>query len=108
MVAWARLIKRIDEVDPQECPDGGCAMRSVRFIERRQSDVFQRILRHCGLWQGLIRTHASPRAPPTAQQPLPTVPREFELVPDGEFLEVQFPETQASRELQLILDPEFL
>ena len=110
MVAWARLIKRIDEVDPQECPDGGCAMRSVRFIERRQSDVFQRILRHCGLWQGLIRTHVSPRAPPTAQQPLPTAPREFEWVPDGEFLEAQFRETQAeaSRELQLVLDPEFL
>ena len=33
-----------------------------------------------------------------------------ELVSDGEFLEAQFRETQAqpSRELQLVLDPEFL
>ncbi|MDG2385067.1 MAG: hypothetical protein P8N76_25575 [Pirellulaceae bacterium] len=43
----------------------------------------------------------------------PTPPSEFELVPDGEFLESQCREsqcreTQASRELQLVLDPEFL
>ncbi|MDC3256406.1 hypothetical protein OAU93_03280 [bacterium] len=58
----------------------------------------------------IIRTHASPRARPTAKSPLPTAPSEFELVADGEFLEVQVPETQleASRELQLILDSEFL
>jgi hypothetical protein len=39
-----------------------------------------------------------------------TAPREFELVPDGEFLEVQSGETQAavSRGLQLVLEPEFL
>ncbi|MFT7632964.1 MAG: hypothetical protein ACI87E_004019 [Mariniblastus sp.] len=43
-----------------------------------------------------------------AIQPLPTAPSEFELVPDGEFLELQFPEAEASRELQLVLDPEFL
>ncbi|MDB4540255.1 hypothetical protein N9250_01065 [bacterium] len=85
-------------------------MKLISLIERRQTDVIERILRHCGLWLGLIRTHASPRAPPTAQQSLPTAPSEFEWVPDGEFLEVQVPETQleASRELQLVLDPEFL
>ena len=85
-------------------------MKIISFIERRQSDVIQRILRHCGLWQGFLRTHASPRAPPAAKQPLPTAPCEFELVPDGEFLEAQFRETQAeaSRELQLVLNPEFL
>jgi hypothetical protein len=107
---WARLIKRIYEFDPLECPECGGAMKIISFIERRQTDVIERILRHCGLWLGFIRTHASPRAPPNAASPLPTAPRKFELVPDGEFLEVQFPETQAeaSRELQLILDPEFL
>ncbi|MCP4082821.1 MAG: hypothetical protein GY743_21550 [Planctomycetaceae bacterium] len=110
MVVWARLIKRIDEVDSLECPDGGGAMRSVSFIERRQSDVFQRIFRHCGLWQGCLRTHASPRAPPNAASPKPTAPREFVLVPDGELLEAQSGETQAEdyREFQLVLDPEFL
>ncbi len=41
---------------------------------------------------------------------VPTALREFVLVPDGEFLEVQSGETQAedSRELQLVLDPEFM
>ncbi|MDB4396464.1 hypothetical protein N9003_01310 [bacterium] len=55
-------------------------------------------------------TSNSPRAPPNAASPKPTAPREFVLVPDGESLEVQVPETQleASRELQLILDPEFM
>lgn len=35
---------------------------------------------------------------------------DWQEVPDGEFLEAQFRETQAeaSRELQLVLDPEFL
>ena len=106
---WARLIKRVYEVDPLECPECGGAMKIISFIERRQSDVIQRILRHCGLWQGFIRTHASPRAPPTTKSPLPPAPCEFVLVPDGEFLEAQFRETQAeaSREFQLVLDPEF-
>jgi hypothetical protein len=104
------LIKRIYEVDPLECPECGGAMKIISFIERRQADVIQRILRHCGLWQGFIRTHASPRAPPAAKSPMSSAPCEFVLVPDGEFLEAQFRATQAqaSREFQLVLDPEFL
>ena len=87
MAVWARLIKRIYEVDPLECPECGGAMKIIRFIERRQIDVIKRILRHFGLWLGSIRTHASPRAPPNAASPKPTAPREFEWVPDGELLE---------------------
>ena len=83
-------------------------MKIISFIERRQSDVIQRILRHCGLWQGFIRTHASPRAPPSTKSPMPSVPCEFVLVPDDEFIEAQFRDTPASCELQLVLDPEFL
>jgi hypothetical protein len=110
------LIKRVYEVDPLECPQCGGAMKIISFIERRQMNVIQQILRHCGLWQGFIRTHAAPRAPPTAKSPTPTSPCDFVLVPDGDFLEAEFRETQAeasrefqsSRELQLVLDPEFL
>ena len=87
-------------------------MKIIGFIERRQTDGIQRILRDCGLWQGFIGTHASPPAPAAAQQPLPTAASEYKWVPDGEFREVQVqvPETQAkaSRELPLVLDPEFL
>jgi hypothetical protein len=41
---------------------------------------------------------------------MPTAPCDFVLVPDGDFLEVEFRETQAeaSRELQLVLGPEYL
>ncbi len=33
----------------------------LRFIERRQSDVIGRILRHCGLWE---EVHSDDRGPP--------------------------------------------
>ena len=48
--------------------------------------------------------------PSATKSPISSAPFEFVLVPDGEFLEGQFRETQAqaSRELQLVLDPEFL
>ena len=49
---WAMLIKRVYEVDPLECPQCGGAMKVISFIERRQQDVIERILRHCGLWEG--------------------------------------------------------
>ena len=31
-------------------------MKIISFIERRQQDVIERILRHCGLWEGPLRT----------------------------------------------------
>jgi len=37
----------------------GGSMRIVSFIEKHQSDVVEKILRHCGLWK-----EAPPRAPP--------------------------------------------
>jgi hypothetical protein len=46
---WAILIKRIYETDPLECPKCGGAMKILSFIERRQRDVIERILRHCNL-----------------------------------------------------------
>ncbi len=62
--AWAMLIKRIYEVDPLECAKCGGEMKIVSFIERAQKPVIERILRHCGLWEGPIRTFASARGPP--------------------------------------------
>ena len=40
-------------------------MKTISFIERGQRDVVERILRHCGLWEGPIRTLATARGPPT-------------------------------------------
>jgi hypothetical protein len=107
---WAMLIKRVYEVDPLECPHCGGQMKIVSFIERRQQEVIERILRHCGLWEGPLRTLATARAPPLAPAPSSTAPGELALVPDGEFLDYQRRENQKNQpgELQLVLDPEFL
>ena len=85
-------------------------MKIVSFIERSQQEVIERILRHCGLWEGPLRTLANARAPPPAPTPSPAAPGKLELVPDGEFLEHQRRENQENQpgELQLILDPDFL
>ena len=34
-------------------------MKIVSFIERCQAGVIERILRHCGLWEVPLRTHAA-------------------------------------------------
>jgi hypothetical protein len=85
-------------------------MKIISFIERCQQDVVEQILRHCGLWEGPIRTLASASAPPHAPQRDPNEPRERRLVPDLEFLESGYLDcqTDAARELQLVLDPDFL
>jgi hypothetical protein len=85
-------------------------MKIISFIERRQTDVIQWILRHCGLWEGPLRTRASARSPRPGPRH-PTAPAdELELVIDGDFLESQRRADQPaeSGELQLVLDPEFL
>ena len=107
---WAMLTKRVYEVDPLECPHCGGQMKIVSFIERRQQEVIERILRHCGLWEGPLRTLATARAPPLARTPSLTASGELELVPDGEFLEYRRRENQENPlgEFQLVLDPEFL
>jgi hypothetical protein len=46
---WAMLLKRIFGVDPLECPECGGRMKIISFIERRQHEVIERILRHCAL-----------------------------------------------------------
>jgi len=56
---WAMLIKRVYEVDPMVCPRCGSEMAVVAFIDPPQGEVIEKILRHCGLWQG-----SAPRAPP--------------------------------------------
>jgi hypothetical protein len=53
------LIKRVYEVDPLACPQCGGEMKIVSFIEPPQSEVIEKILRHCGLWKT-----SAPRGPP--------------------------------------------
>jgi len=107
---WAMLIKRVYEVDPLACPCCGGQMKIVSFIERCQADVIERILRHCRLWEGPLRTNAGPRAPPDPSHRGSSESSDPQFVPDPEFIESEYREAraEASRELQLVLDPEFL
>jgi hypothetical protein len=57
---WAALIKQVYEVDPLVCPMCGGQLKIISFIERRQREVIEKILRHCGLWE-----EPSARAPPS-------------------------------------------
>jgi hypothetical protein len=62
---WAALIKQVYEIDPLLCPKCGAEMNVIAFIERRQRDVIEKILRHCGLWE-----EAPARDPPSVPEPV--------------------------------------
>jgi hypothetical protein len=62
---WAALVKRVFEVNPLECAKCGAEMKVIAFIERGQRDVVEKILRHCGLWEGPLRTLPRPGGHPT-------------------------------------------
>jgi hypothetical protein len=83
-ITWAALIKAVYEVDPLKCPSCGGAMKIVGFIEKRQTDAIQKILRHCGLWKNV-----QPRPPP-----LPSHSREPEVL--ERFLDYGFSSQPAS------------
>ena len=63
---WAILIQKVYEVDPLTCPKCGGAMKIISFIESRQADVLEKILRHCGLWENPPPPRAPPARPPPA------------------------------------------
>jgi len=72
--AWAKLIRKIYEVDPLTCPKCGAQMRVIALIE--DPAVIERILTWLGLWE--------PRQPggpsPPAERPSP--PLTYHPVPD--------------------------
>jgi hypothetical protein len=114
MSTWAMLIKRVYEVDALECPCCGGQMKIVSFIERCQGDVIEKILRHCGLWEGPLRTSTGARSPPHSSDRA-SAQHDLEIIPDLEYQPSERIESdgrespaEATRELQLVLDPEFL
>ena len=60
----AMLIKRVYELDPLTCSECGGQMKVVAFIDPPQTEVIERILKHCGLWEG-----SSARPPPPVGGP---------------------------------------
>jgi len=65
------------EVDPLACPNCGGQMKVIAFIEPPQTDVIEKILRHCDLWNP-----SSARAPSAGADPVhdPDQPRELTYV----------------------------
>ena len=57
---WARLIRKIYEVDPLVCPKCKGQMRIIAFIEKQE--IVKKILKHLGLY--LVRSRPPARAPP--------------------------------------------
>lgn len=53
---WARLLKKIYEVDPLTCPRCASPMELIAFIE--EASAIRKILQHLGLW------NRPPRSPP--------------------------------------------
>ena len=59
--AWARLIRKVYEVDPLECPKCKGPMRVIALIE--DAGVIRRILEHLGLWAPLATERALMNSP---------------------------------------------
>ena len=64
-LTWAMLIKMVYEIDPLKCPKCGEDMVIVSFIEKHQTEVIEKILKHCNLWREPI-----PRPPPKITSPI--------------------------------------
>ena len=60
--AWARMIKKIYEVDPLICPECSSPMRIIAFIE--EEAVIRKIMEHLRLWED-----PEPRPPPAVPRP---------------------------------------
>jgi hypothetical protein len=61
--AWARLIQKIYEVNPLECPECHCSMRIIAIIEQEQ--IVKKILKHVGLWDVQKRPPSRSNSPPS-------------------------------------------
>src|SRR6266850_983775 len=74
--AWARLIHKVYEVDPLECPKCGAPMQVIALID--DAEVIRRILEHLGCWAPR-EVQRNPRAP---GNPPPVLELTYYPVPD--------------------------
>ena len=73
-VAWAKLIRKVYEVDPLVCPKCGLQMRVISLVE--DPAVIERILSWLGLWQPLACGPSPPAergSLPLATHPVPDI-----------------------------------
>jgi hypothetical protein len=90
--AWARLIRKVYEVDPLECPRCSAQMRVISFIT--DPLVVRRILEHLGLWLANARPVPRAQSPPVplgppdscfSQRPPAGYEKEFNQLPPAEW-----------------------
>ena len=79
--AWARLIHKVYEVDPLECPKCGAPMQVIALID--DAEVIRQILEHLGCWAPRA-AQRNQRAPPRDAKGLKSPAREltYHPVPD--------------------------
>ena len=77
--AWARLIRKVYEADPLECPRCQGPMRVIALIEN--PGVIRRILEHLGLWAP-IATERSPPLDPVSWPRHASLPLTYHPVAD--------------------------
>jgi hypothetical protein len=73
-VAWAKLIRKVYDVDPLECPRCGAQMRVIALIQ--DPAVIERILAWLGLWEP---PQPGGPSPPASS---PSLPLSYYPVPD--------------------------
>jgi hypothetical protein len=76
---WARLIRKVYEVDPLECPKCKGPMRVIALIE--DEGVIRHIVEHLGLWAPLP-CERSPPLDPASWPPYVSLPLTYHPVPD--------------------------
>ncbi len=77
--AWARLIRKVYEVDPLQCPKCKGPMRVIGLID--DPGLIRHILEHLGLWA----PEPTERSPPLAPETWPTdavIPLTYHPLPD--------------------------
>ena len=89
--AWARLIQKVYEVDPLECPACGARMKVISFIT--DPGVVRKILEHLHLWLANVRPVPRAHSPPPAF-PGPSDPSFSQLPPACENEFSQLPPVQ--------------
>jgi hypothetical protein len=74
-IAWAKMIRKVYEVDPLACPECGAQMRVIALIE--DPAVIERILSWLGLWDPPQACGPSPPGEsarlPLTYHPLPDI-----------------------------------
>jgi hypothetical protein len=78
--AWARLIRKVYEADPLECPRCKGPMRVIALIE--DPGVIRRILNHLGLWAPLATKRSPPPGPAASWPRHANLPLTYHPVPD--------------------------